>query len=139
MEQIMGELLKVLIATIVSGVVLYIGIVNKLRSQISVHDEKLKQLEENCKDAQRKFEETAKLMTVLEEKAKRMEARQDSHSKKNDEIVALITELRVEMAKQLGNMNTSMGKIASDVENINSTIAIFDGGVVSKGKKKKKS
>jgi ABC-2 type transport system ATP-binding protein len=58
------------------------------------------------------------------------------HSKKNDEIVSLITELRVEMAKQLGNMNTSMGKIASDVENINSTIAIFDGGVVSKKKKK---
>lgn len=132
----MGELLKVLIATIVSGVVLYIGIVNKLRSQISVHEEKIKQLESNCKEAQHRFEETAKLMTVLEEKAKRLEQRQDSHSKKNDEIVALITELRVEMAKQLGNMNTSMGKIASDVENINSTIAIFDDGIKSKKRKK---
>ena len=136
MEQLMGELVKVLVATIVSGAVLYIGIVNKLRSQISVHDNRLKQLEENCKAAQMKFEESAKQVTVLEEKAKRLEQRQDSHSKKNDEIVSLITELRVEMAKQLGNMNTSMGKIASDVENINSTIAIFDSGVVSKKKKK---
>ena len=136
MEQLMGELVKVLVATIVSGAVLYIGIVNKLRSQISVHDNRLKQLEENCKAAQMKFEESAKQVTVLEEKAKRLEQRQDSHSKKNDEIVSLITELRVEMAKQLGNMNTSMGKIASDVENINSTIAIFDDGIKSKKRKK---
>ena len=136
MEQLMGELVKVLVATVVSGAVLYIGIVNKLRSQISVHDNRLKQLEENCKAAQTKFEETTKIISVLSDKSERMERRQDSHSKKNDEIVALITELRVEMAKQLGNMNTSMGKIASDVENINSTIAIFDGGVVSKKKKK---
>jgi len=136
MEQMMGEFLKVLIATLVSGVVLYIGIINKLRSQISVHDNRLKQLEDNCKDATRKFEETSRLMTVLDEKAKRLEQRQDSHSKKNDEIVKLITELRVEMAKQLGNMSTSMSKIASDVENINSTIAIFDEGIRSKKRKK---
>ena len=136
MEQLMGELVKVLVATIVSGAVLYIGIVNKLRSQISVHDNRLSSLEENCKTAQSKFEESAKHIGILEEKSERMERRQDSHSKKNDEIVSLITELRVEMAKQLGNMNTSMGKIASDVENINSTIAIFDDGIKSKKRKK---
>ena len=135
MEQMMGEFLKVLVATIVSGIALYIGIVNKLRSQISVHETRVKQLEENCKEVQKRFEESAKQVTILEEKSKRLEARQDSHSKKNDEIVALITELRVEMAKQLGNMNTSMGKIASDVENINSTIAIFDEGIRSKKRK----
>ena len=134
----MGEFLKVLIATIVSGVVLYIGIVNKLRSQISVHEEKIKKLEENCREAQRKFEETAKLMTVLEEKSKRLEQRQDSHSKKNDEVANIITELRVEITKQFGNMNASITKIASDVENINDTIAIFDSGIVSKSKGKKK-
>ena len=68
MDQLMGELLKVLVATVVSGAVLYIGIVNKLRSQISVHDNRLKQLEENCKTAQSKFEESAKHIGILEEK-----------------------------------------------------------------------
>lgn len=133
----MGELVKVLIATLVSGVVLYIGIVNKLRSQLGIHENRIKQLEENCKEAQKRFEETSKLMTVLEEKAKRLEQRQDSHSKKNDEIVKLINDLSLEMTKQLGNMNTSMVKIAGDVENINSTIAIFDEGIRSKKRNSK--
>ena len=137
MEQVMGELVKVLIATIVSGLVLYIGIVNKLRSQLGIHESRIKQLEENCKEIQKRFEETSKLMTVLDEKAKRMEQRQDSHSKKNDEIVKLINDLSLEMTKQLGNMNTSMVKIASDVENINSTIAVFDEGIRSKKRKGK--
>ena len=133
----MGELVKVLIATLVSGVVLYIGIVNKLRSQLGIHENRIKQLEENCKEVQKRFEDTSKLMTVLDEKAKRLEQRQDSHSKKNDEIVKLINDLSLEMTKQLGNMNTSMVKIASDVENINSTIAIFDEGIRSKKRKSK--
>ena len=137
MEQMMSELIKVLIATVVSGVVLYIGIVNKLRSQLGIHENRIKQLEENCKEATKRFEETSKLMTVLDEKAKRLEQRQDSHSKKNDEIVKLINDLSLEMTKQLGNMNTSMVKIASDVENINSTIAIFDEGIRSKKRKSK--
>lgn len=128
----MSELLKVLIATVVSGVVLYIGIVNKLRSQLGIQESRIKQLEENCKEVTRHLEETSKLLTVLEEKSKRLEQRQDSHSKKNDEIVKLINDLSLEMTKQLGNMNTSMVKIASDVENINSTIAIFDEGIRSK-------
>lgn len=128
----MSELVKVLIATVVSGVVLYIGIVNKLRSQLGIQESRIKQLEENCKEVTRHLEETSKLLTVLEEKCKRLEQRQDSHSKKNDEIVKLINDLSLEMTKQLGNMNTSMVKIASDVENINSTIAIFDEGIRSK-------
>lgn len=137
MEQMIGELVKVLIATIVSGVVLYIGIVNKLRAQLGIHENRIMQLEENCKEVQKRFEETSKLMTVLDEKAKRLEQRQDAHSKKNDEIVKLINDLSLEMTKQLGNMNTSMVKIASDVENINSTIAIFDEGIRSKKRKSK--
>ena len=137
MEQVMGELVKVLIATVVSGLVLYIGIVNKLRSQLGIHESRIKTLEEKCKEIQKRFDETSRLLTVLEEKAKRMEQRQDSHSKKNDEIVKLINDLSLEMTKQLGNMNTSMVKIASDVENINSTIAIFDEGIRSKKRKGK--
>ena len=41
------------------------------------------------------------------------------------------------MTKELGNVSTAMGKMASDVENINSTIAIFDDGIRSKSKRKK--
>jgi uncharacterized membrane protein (DUF106 family) len=137
MEQMMSELVKVLIATVVSGVVLYIGIVNKLRSQLGIDENRIKQLEDNCKEVQKRFEETSKVMMVLDEKAKRLEQRQDSHSKKNDEIVKLINDLSLEMTKQLGNMNTSMVKIASDVENINSTIAVFDEGIRSKKRKSK--
>lgn len=133
----MSELVKVLIATVVSGVVLYIGIVNKLRSQLGIQESRIKQLEENCKEVTRHLEETSKLLTVLDEKSKRLEQRQDSHSKKNDEVVKLINDLSLEVTKQLGNMNTAMVKIASEVENINSTIAIFDEGIRSKKRKSK--
>ena len=75
--------------------------------------------------------------STLEEKVKHLENRQDSHSKKNDEVIDLITEFKIEMAEKIGDMSIKMGKISADVEIINNTIAVFDSGVVSKNKKKK--
>ena len=62
MEQIMGELLKVVIATIVSGVVLYVGIVNKLRSQMLLHD---KQIAQPAWPSWRSASATSRLRAVL--------------------------------------------------------------------------
>lgn len=75
--------------------------------------------------------------SVLEEKVKHLEQRQESHSKKNDEVINLITEFKIEMAEKIGDVSVQMGKISADVEVINNTIAVFDAGVVSKKKKGK--
>ena len=110
MNQVMNDIWPILLGAIVSAIGLYVGIINKMRSQIS----------------------------ILEEKVKRLEQRQDNHSKKNDEIVNLISAFKLEMVEKIGQVSVQMGKIQSDVENINDTIAIFDGGIVSKKKNKKK-
>ena len=130
-------IVKEVIAAIIAGVVLYYGIINKMRTQISVLEEKIKHLEEKCEKATQEMAHMTHTNSTLEEKVKHLESRQDSHSKKNDEVINLITEFKIEMAEKIGDMSIKMGKISADVEIINNTIAVFDAGVVSKTKKKK--
>lgn len=117
---------------------MYVGFINKMRSQIAVLEDKVKQFEKQCDEVSRKFGEVNHHYAVIEEKVKHIETRQDSHSKKNDEIVNLITEFKLEMAEKISGVSLQMGKIQSDVENITSTIAVFDEGIRSKPKNRKK-
>ena len=132
-----SQIINQSIGAIISIAIMYIGFINKMRSQISVLEEKVKQFDKQCSDVQKKFEEVNHHYAVIEEKVKHIETRQDSHSKKNDEIVNLITEFKLEMAEKISDVSVQMGKIQSDVENITSTIAVFDEGIRSKKKGKK--
>jgi len=123
MEQIMGELIKVLISTIVAGVVLYVGIVNKLRSDIALHKdkiaamkEKLESLEKSFAEVSKRFEELSHKMAVIENSMTRIESRQDSHSKKYDELLKLLNDLKLEMVKQFGKLTSEMTSFSSMVE-----------------------
>lgn len=130
-------IIKEIIAALIAAVGLYIGFINKLRTDISVLKEKIKNLEDKCEEATQEMNHMTHTNSTLEEKVKHLENRQDSHSKKNDEIINLITEFKLEMAEKMGHVSIQMGKIQSDVEVINNTIAVFDAGVVSKKQKKK--
>lgn len=110
MNQVATDLWPILLPTILAAVGLYIGFINKMRSQIA----------------------------VLEEKVKRQEQRQDSHSKKNDDVIQLLTDFKLEMTEKIGHVTESVIKIQGDVEVINNTIAVFDSGVVSTKRRKKK-
>jgi len=134
MEEI---IVKEVIAALIAGIVLYVGFINRMRTQISVLEEKIKNLESKCEKATQEMAHITNANSTLEEKVKHLESRQDSHSKKNDEVINLITEFKIEMAEKIGDMSIKMGKISADVEIINNTIAVFDSGVVSKTKKKK--
>ena len=132
-----ATIVKEVIAAIIAGIVLYVGFINRMRTQISVLEEKIKNLEDKCEKATQEMNHMTHTNSTLEEKVKHLESRQDSHSKKNDEVINLITEFKIEMAEKIGDMSVKMGKISADVEIINNTIAVFDAGVVSKNKKKK--
>jgi len=132
-----ATIIKEVIAALIAGIVLYVGFINKMRTQISVIEEKIKNLEDKCEKATQEMNHMTHTNSTLEEKVKHLESRQDSHSKKNDEVIKLITEFKIEMAEKIGDMSIKMGKISADVEIINNTIAVFDAGVVSKNKKKK--
>lgn len=136
MNQVAVDVWPVILPTILSAIALYIGFINKMRTQISVLEEKVSNLEGECDKATAKMTEMTHTNAVLEEKVKRSEMRQDSFSKKNDEVINLIQEFKLEMTEKIGHMSEGMIKIQSDVEVINKTIAVFDSGVVSKRKKK---
>ena len=138
MNQVATDLWPILLPTILAGIGLYIGFINKMRSQIAVLEAKVKALEEKCDKATAKMNEMTQTIGVLEEKVKRQEQRQDSHSKKNDDVIQLLTDFKLEMTEKIGHMTENVIKIQGDIEVINSTIAVFDSGVVSTKKRKKK-
>ena len=138
MNQVATDLWPILLPTILAAVGLYIGFINKMRSQIAVLEEKVKDLEKECDKATAKMNEMTQTIGVLEEKVKRQEQRQDSHSKKNDDVIQLLTDFKLEMTEKIGHVTESVIKIQGDVEVINNTIAVFDSGVVSTKKRKKK-
>ena len=129
-------IIKEIIAALIASIALYVGFINKLRTDVTLLKDKLKTMDEKCKEMTEEVNKQVHLNTVLEEKVKKMETRQDSFSKKNDDVINLITEFKIEMVKKIGDVQVQMGKIQSDVEVINNTIAVFDAGVVSKKKKK---
>ena len=55
--------------------------------------------------------------------------RQDSHSKKQDDIMDLLTDFKMEMLKEVGNMSSNVSGLASDVKNLSNLISITDVGI----------
>ena len=137
MDKVMIDIWPQLFATLLSVIVMYVGFINKMRSQISVLEEKVRQFEKQCEEVSKRFNDINHQNAVLDEKTKRIESRQDSHSKRNDEIVTLITDFKLEVVKMLGSVKEEVSKLSSDVDNINRSILFDDEGVVKKIRKKK--
>lgn len=95
------------LSIVVPIVVLYFGYIQQLRIRVAV-------LEETVKNQQ----------IVIDNQQKRM----DSHSKKQDDILDLVTELKLEMVKQISQMTSELGTISADVKNINRMFAVNDNG-----------
>ena len=138
MNQVATDLYPILLPTVLSVISLYIGFINKMRSQIAVLEKQVSDLESECKKATAQMTEMTQTIGILEEKVKRQEQRQDSHSKKNDDVIQLLTDFKLEMTEKIGHVTESVIKIQGDVEVINNTIAVFDSGVVSTPTKKRK-
>ena len=65
-----------------------------------------------------------------------LQQRQDSHSKKQDEILKLITDLEMKMVKQFGDIAKELSAISSDVKNINRVFQVYDEQISVMKKKK---
>ena len=59
----------------------------------------------------------------------KIQQRQDNHSKKQDDIVNLFTEFKVEMIKLIGDMTSELSVIGNEVKNINRSFEVFDDGI----------
>lgn len=99
MNQVATDIWPIVLGALLSIIAMYVGFINKMRSQIS----------------------------VLEEKIKKIEQRQDSHSKKYDELYKLIIDFKIEVVQKIGS-------VATEVNNFNRLIQITDNEITFKRK-----
>ena len=126
MEQ---TIINEIIAALVAAVVMYVGFINNLRTDVRLLKEKTKSMDERCKEVTDEVAKQMHLNTILEEKVKKMESRQESHSKKYDELMNTINELKLEMVKQFS-------RLTSELNSFNSMVEASDKGVKIKKNKK---
>ena len=126
MEQ---TIINEIIAALVAAVVMYVGFINNLRTDVRLLKEKSKSMDEKCKEMTDEMGQQMHLNTILEEKVKKMESRQESHSKKYDELMNTINELKIEMVKQFS-------RLTSELNSFNSMVEASDKGVRIKKNKK---
>lgn len=133
MEQ---TIINAIITTIIANIAMYMGFINKMKSDIAVLisennalKEKIKKVEDQVKEETTKYDDISHKMAVMESSMKRIESRQDSHSKKYDELLTLINEIKLEMVKQFG-------KLASEMTSFSAMVEASDNGIkVNKHKK----
>ena len=125
MGNVMTEIWPILLGAVLSAIGMYVGFINKMRSQIAVLEDNVEDLQDKCKE----ITDKSGAMAVLEDKVKRLESRQDSHSKKYDELMSTINELKLEMVK-------GFARLASDINSFNSMVEASDKGVVINTNKK---
>ena len=130
MNQVMNDIWPILLGAIVSAIGLYIGFINNLRTEVRLLKEKIKQLEEKCKEVTDEVNKQVHLNTILEEKVGKIESRQESHSKKYDELLELINDIKLEMVKQFS-------RLTSEINGFNSMVEASDNGVKINKKNKK--
>jgi len=75
----------------------------------------------------------------IQKSIEHIQARQDSHSKKQDAVMELLTDFKMEMLKEVGNMSSNVSVLTADVKNLSNLISITDVGIkVDTNNRKKK-
>ena len=65
----------------------------------------------------------------IQKSIEHIQSRQDSHSKKQDAVMDLLTSFKMEMLKEVGNMSSNVSGLASDLKNLSNLISITDIGI----------
>ena len=114
MNNLMNDIWPFLLTSVLTAVAGYIGYIHTLKTRVAV-------LEKTIED----------LMKTIDS----MQMRLDSHSKKQDDILEGLNAMKLEVLKQIGEMNTKMGSLSSDVKNLQNLITISDIGITTKRNK----
>ena len=65
----------------------------------------------------------------IQKSIEHLQNRQDSHSKKQDAAMELLTDFKMEMLKEVGTMSSNVSGLAADVKNLSNLISITDVGI----------
>ncbi len=109
-----------------------------LQTKVAVLENTVNELQESTRkdkeDAEKAVkhlqENVAKDIDNIKKDIEKIQSRQDSHSKKQDEIVTLITDFKLAVVQQIG-------ELSSDVKVLTSSLEVYDEGLREKKKKGK--
>lgn len=105
MEQIMSQIWPPLLGALLTAIGLYAGYIRKLIVDVAV-------LQKEVENQQ----------TIINNMTKRL----DAHSKKQDEILNALTRMEVELVKQIGQANSGINVLTSDIKNLKSLLSITE-------------
>ena len=91
----------------------------KLQNKVAVMEKSI----EGIKDTMRATNDN------IQKAIDHMQGRQDSHSKKQDAVMNLLTDFKMEMLKEVGTMSANVSGLAADVKNLSNLISITDVGI----------
>lgn len=108
MQTLLTDIWPILLTALVGVVIGYARYVNALKTRVAVLEKTIEGL----------------LKTV-----ESMQKRLDSHSKKQDEIYDTLTDMKVDITKEMGKMAASVSSLSSDLKGLNNLLAISDYGI----------
>lgn len=114
MNTLISDIQPILLTALVGVIIAYARYVNSLKTRVAV-------LEKTIED----------LLKTIESMQKRL----DSHSRKQDEIHDMLnvvkggmSDMKVEIVKEMGSMTASMSSMASDIQGLSRLLSFCDAG-----------
>ena len=128
MTQVMTDLWPFLVTAILAAIGWQFRESYLLKTKVAVMEKSIEGIRESMRTT------TDNIQKSIEH----IQSRQDSHSKKQDAVMDLLTEFKMEMLKEVGNMSSNVSGLVSDVKNLSNLISITDVGIKVDGKRKNK-
>ncbi len=130
MEQIFTDIWKVLLTALMAVIGYQWREGQALKLKVASLGTAITELQENAKKDKEDMEKSVRHLQEnvtkdidnIRKDIEKIHTRQDSHSKKQDEIVSLITDFKLEVVRQIG-------ELSADVKALNSTIEAYDEGI----------
>ncbi|MBP3212710.1 MAG: hypothetical protein J6M41_09140 [Prevotella sp.] len=119
MSPLIVTVISVLLTAFISIIVAYARYVHNLKERVAV-------MERTIEDLQQTMERTTE---NIQQTIGNIQKRQDSHSKKQDDILDRIGSMEKEVLKQMGSMTANIATLASDLKGLSNLIAVSDLGV----------
>ncbi len=105
MEQILSQIWPPLLGALLTAIGLYAGYIRKLIVDVAVLNK-----------------EVENQQNTIDNMAKRL----DAHSKKQDEVLSALNQMKIELVEKIGQMNIGIATLTSDINNLKSTLSVSD-------------
>ena len=130
MNQVMTDIWPFLVTAILAAIGWQFRESYLLKTKVAVMDKSIEGIKEAMKTTTESIKEAMKTTTENFQKSiEHIQGRQDSHSKKQDAVMDLLTDFKMEMLKEVGTMSSNVSGLASDVKNLSNLISITDVGI----------